>query len=88
MMEEFFVYILYAEKFDKIYIGQTADLDERLRHHNHAEVNSFTSRYRPWVLVYKERCYSRADAMKREKQLKSGNGRIFAREQVRRFISG
>ncbi|MBP6047416.1 MAG: GIY-YIG nuclease family protein [Ferruginibacter sp.] len=29
----YFVYILYAADFDKFYIGQTADVDERLLRH-------------------------------------------------------
>ena len=29
-----FVYILYAAEFDKFYIGQTADVDQRLLRHN------------------------------------------------------
>jgi predicted GIY-YIG superfamily endonuclease len=32
-MESFFVYILYSEKLNKYYIGQTPDLEERLRKH-------------------------------------------------------
>jgi putative endonuclease len=46
-----YVYILYSEKHDKYYIGQTADLQTRFLFHNELAQNSFTSRYRPWVIA-------------------------------------
>ncbi|GGG51441.1 GIY-YIG nuclease family protein [Epilithonimonas arachidiradicis] len=33
-MEEFVVYILYSEKFDKTYTGFTSNLVERFKSHN------------------------------------------------------
>ncbi|MBK8774788.1 MAG: GIY-YIG nuclease family protein [Ferruginibacter sp.] len=45
----YFVYILYAADFDKFYIGQTADVDERLLRHNSGREKA-THPYRPWVL--------------------------------------
>jgi putative endonuclease len=46
----FYIYILYSDSADKYYIGHTNDIIRRLEEHNCAEKNSFTSRYRPWIL--------------------------------------
>ncbi|MFN0213117.1 MAG: GIY-YIG nuclease family protein [Saprospiraceae bacterium] len=69
----YFVYILYSEKFDKYYIGQTNSLEQRLERHNEFDsTNSFTSKYRPWMLkAFVEIGESRADAMKVERRLKA-----------------
>ncbi|MAT55999.1 MAG: endonuclease [Saprospirales bacterium] len=68
-------YVLYSPKYQKIYIGQTADLDQRMLSHNVLSEKGFTSRFRPWVIIYTEEYLTRAEAMKREKQLKSSAGR-------------
>jgi putative endonuclease len=74
----FVVYAIYNSDADKIYIGQTSDIDERLRLHNEHTFKGFTSRFRgEWKLVYKEPVATRSEALRREKQLKSGNGRAY-----------
>ena len=35
-----YVYILYSEKYDKYYIGQTDNIDARLHQHNTGKVSS------------------------------------------------
>ena len=69
----YFVYILYSEGFDKYYIGQTNSLEQRLERHNEFDsTNSYTSKYRPWVLkAFVETGENRADAMKVERRLKA-----------------
>ncbi|QQS44358.1 GIY-YIG nuclease family protein [Candidatus Roizmanbacteria bacterium] len=73
----FFVYALYNKKHDKIYIGQTEKLEERIDLHNRGIFKgSYTSRYDgEWILIYQEACKTRQDALRREKQLKSYRGR-------------
>jgi len=73
----FLVYALYSEKYQKIYIGYTSDIEERLLSHNELGTKGYTLRYRPWRLIYTESFLSKLDAMKREKQLKSAKGREF-----------
>ncbi|MFO7825668.1 MAG: GIY-YIG nuclease family protein [Cyclobacterium sp.] len=48
----FTVYALYSEKFDKIYIGFTSDLQKRLISHNELGTKGWTIKFRPWKLVY------------------------------------
>ena len=74
------VYVLYSEKFDKLYIGFTTDLHNRLLSHNHLAKKGFTVKYRPWKLMHSETFQSQKEAMRREKQLKSGQGRKWIRE--------
>ncbi len=77
----FYVYILYSEKFDSFYIGQTNNLTKRILRHNKGYVRS-TKTKRPWVVCYSE-CYdSRAHAMSREAQLKAWKSKSKIRELV------
>lgn len=80
----YFVYAVYNHKHNKIYIGQTIDLDERIRLHNSGTfTNSFTNRFSGiWTLIYKEIFKTRNEALIREKQLKSYRGREFIKKHI------
>jgi putative endonuclease len=80
-MSEYYVYVLYSSKFDKIYVGQTCDISNRLREHNNG-LSGYTKRYIPWKLIYTEKFSNRGDALKREKQLKSSRGRSFIWREI------
>ena len=82
----FTVYILYSIAYNKTYVGQTKDLDNRLLEHNVTAIKGFTVSYRPWVLIHQEDYATRTEAMKREKYLKSGMGREFVKTIVLTFI--
>ena len=79
----YFVYALYSAEFDRLYVGQTTSLAHRVKAHNAGKVTS-TKAFLPWEVVYWERCQSRSQALKREKQLKSHRGRDF----IRGLVSG
>ena len=83
----FTVYAIHSETSDKIYIGQTIDINLRLIQHNSEGTNhlgKFTFQNKgPWVLVYKEEFKTRTEALKREKQLKSFRGREFVRSLIK-----
>ena len=70
----YFVYVLSSEICDRLYIGSSADPDERLRSHNSGKVKSSRS-YKPWKRVLLEQIETKSSALKREKYLKSGWGR-------------
>ena len=76
------VYLLYSEKFDKIYIGFTTNLIERLKSHNELGIKGYTLKYRPWTVIYTENFLDKSSALKREKELKSSRGRDFCRKLV------
>ena len=78
------VYVLKSLKFDKIYIGFTSDIDSRLAAHNHPKNKGWTRRFMPWELAYYETFSTKKEAMNREKQLKSGQGRDFINNLLQR----
>lgn len=72
----FSVYALYNQQNNKIYIGQTENLVRRIKQHNDHVFKGYTARFQgEWKLIYSESVITRSEALKREKQLKSGNGR-------------
>ena len=79
----FFTYALYSDTFDVIYCGQTENLQKRINEHNGLGAsNTWACRYRPWRLLHVEEFLTRKEAVAREKQLKSGQGRKFLRSLI------
>ena len=72
-----FVYILYSEKYDKYYIGQTKDLEIRLLFHNELSEKSFTSKYRPWKVIWSITLENGSQATIVEKYIKGRKSRSF-----------
>ena len=68
----FWVYIL-ASKSRRIYIGVTNDIERRVREHKEGRIEGFTRRYRINRLVYTEPLQYIANAIAREKEIKSWN---------------
>ena len=68
------LYILYSVKYNKIYIGYTSDIENRIFSHNETG-KGWTKNFRPWQLIYKEEFEKKKDATDREKQLKTAKGR-------------
>ena len=69
----YYVYILYSQKDEKLYIGFTSNL--RNRYHNHTNGLVKSTKYRrPLKLIYYECYLSVDDAMRRETYLKGGKG--------------
>ena len=63
------VYVIYSTSFNKIYIGQTEDIERRMIEHNNGLLSVYTKRYKPWQIVYTEEYETRAEAMKQGRQL-------------------
>ena len=66
----FYVYILQSQATRKYYVGSTQDVSNRLREHNHSESLS-TRGGIPWEAVHIEEFPTRAEAVRREKQIKA-----------------
>ncbi len=73
----FTVYVLFSISFNKIYIGYTSDLEARILSHNQLATKGYTVKFRPWTLIHTEVFETKCEAMKREIELKSANGRQF-----------
>jgi putative endonuclease len=72
----FTVYILYSAEHQKHYTGFSSNLEQRLLSHNKLG-QDWTSKYRPWVLIYSKDFNTKEEAMTHEKWLKTGVGRDF-----------
>jgi len=69
-----------------MYTGYTSDLKQRLNMHNNGKVPS-TKLRRPLKLIYFEGCINQQDATRREKYLKSGNGKIYIGNRLSNFFN-
>ena len=78
---KFFVYALECE--DKsIYIGQTDDILKNWKKHATGEGADWTKKHPPLRLVHWEEYNSREEAIKREKELKTGFGRKWIKREL------
>ena len=69
------VYVLYSGNYNKIYIGYTSDVEQRMKSHNELSKKGWTVNFRPWIIIHTEIFEIKADALRREKELKSAKGR-------------
>ena len=70
------VYVLYSDSSNKHYTGFTTNLENRLLSHNELG-KEWTSKYRPWNLIYTKSFEEKKEALQYERWLKSGVGREF-----------
>jgi predicted GIY-YIG superfamily endonuclease len=76
----FYVYLLKSiNNPDKIYIGYTKDLAQRLSDHNSGQ-SPHTSKYIPWTLEQYSSFKEHSKALAFEKYLKTASGRAFAKK--------
>lgn len=81
-----YVYVLKSEKDGKMYTGSTGDLRKRLRQHEESR-NQSTKHRKPFTLIYYEASCNEEDARAREKYIKSGMGKRYIRNRLKRFLS-
>ncbi|MDP8314270.1 MAG: GIY-YIG nuclease family protein [Candidatus Celaenobacter antarcticus] len=86
-MSFYYVYLLQSLKDDKWYTGYTSNLKKRLGEHNKGYIKSTKNR-RPFELIYYESCLNEEDAIAREKYLKSGMGKRYLKNRLKRFLTG
>jgi putative endonuclease len=79
------LYILYSPSIDKYYVGATNDLEDRLKRHN-SDKDKFTSKGQPWQLVYVEEYHTKAEAMRREREIKKKKSRNYIEALVAKRI--
>jgi putative endonuclease len=72
--ELFTVYAIVSNIDGRIYVGFTKNLKRRIQEHNLGK-NKSTKGFRPWTLFYTETLPDRLSARKKEKILKSGDGK-------------
>ena len=81
-----YTYIIQSKKDGHWYTGITDDLRKRLSLHNSGKVPSTQNRA-PFEIIYYEACKNQNDAVAREKYLKSGMGKRYLKNRLKRFLS-
>ncbi|MDP3956081.1 MAG: GIY-YIG nuclease family protein [bacterium] len=81
-----YVYVLCSEKSKMWYTGFTEDLRKRFHEHNNDSIG-WTKGRGPFELIYYEACKNITDARSREKYLKSGMGKRYLKNRLKRFLS-
>ncbi len=71
----FYVYILESTKNKRLYVGVTNDLRRRFTEHNAGIGGDYTSKNKPFKLIFYEAYLNKTDALRAEKFFKSGYGR-------------
>ncbi len=77
----YYVYVIQSLKDKGLYIGHTNDLKRRFQDHNNGQGKATKFRA-PFRLVYYEACNILGDAIKREKQFKTGFGRAYLKRRL------
>jgi len=81
-----YVYVLRSDKSGQLYTGSTNDLRKRLSEHNFGH-STYTKPRGPYELIYYEACINSTDAYAREKYLKTGTGKRYLTNRLKRFLA-
>jgi len=81
-----YTYLLQSKQTKRWYTGCATDLRKRFKQHNKGLIYSTKGRG-PFKLIYYEACVSKSDAFAREKYLKSGMGKKYLKNRLKRFLS-
>ena len=82
----YYVYVLQSKKDNNFYTGYTKNLNRRLKKHNNGDVPSTRLRT-PLKLIYYESCLNQQDACAREKYLKSGMGKRYIKNRLKKYLN-
>jgi len=82
----FYTYVLRSKSSGRWYTGSTDDLRKRLRQHNENR-SRYTEGRGPFELIYYEAFKNIDDAKAREVYLKSGMGKRYLRNRLKRFLT-
>jgi putative endonuclease len=81
----YYIYVLQSKKNKRFYTGFTSDLRKRFKEHNEGK-SKYTNSHKPYDLIYYEACINEYDARAREKYLKSGMGKRYIKNRLKRFL--
>ena len=79
------VYVLRSTQNGQLYVGYTTDLQQRIETHNKGSVTS-TKAKRPWKIIFTEAYVSQDDALRREKYLKTTQGKNALKHMLRETL--
>ena len=81
----FYTYVLKSKTSGRFYTGYTNDLRKRFKEHSDGK-SLYTKGRGPFDLVYYEGCLNEHDAKNRELYLKSGRGKLYLKQRLKRFL--
>lgn len=84
----YYVYVLLCFKKSReieLYIGSCNDLKKRYKKHKNKKVKT-TLKFDTITLIYYEACLNKKDAIKRERQLKTGFGRGYLKRRIKNYL--
>ncbi|MBI5662604.1 MAG: GIY-YIG nuclease family protein [Ignavibacterium album] len=82
---KYYLYILKSKTSDKYYTGISEDVERRLEFHNTRE-KGFTSRYRPWEVVFKKEFENKAEAIRAERNVKRWKSKLMIEKLIKQEI--
>jgi putative endonuclease len=82
----YYVYVLRSTASNRLYTGYTSDLRKRLDQHKEGK-SLYTKNRGPYELIYYEACIDPKDALAREKYLKTGTGKRYIKNRIKRFLA-
>ncbi len=82
----YYTYLLQSKQDGRWYMGYSDDLRKRFKEHNENK-STYTKNRGPFNLIYYEACFNEQDARSREKYLKSGMGKRYLKNRLKRFLS-
>jgi putative endonuclease len=82
-----YAYVLKSLSNGRLYIGITDDLERRLEEHNSGRGGAYTSKNKPFKLVFYEAYLDKRDAIKAELFFKSGYGREVLKEKIKHSLN-
>ena len=83
--DRFWVYVIWNDRHQRYHVGQTGDLDARIAQHKDPtnDFSRFTKRFSgEWMLIHSEEFPTRKEALRRERNLKGGQGREWIRKTL------
>ena len=79
-----YVYILYSERLNRYYIGETSDVEDRLKRHRSGYYRgSYTSKAQDWELRLTITCRDRSQALSIERAIKRRKSRKYIEDLIR-----
>ena len=82
----FYTYLLLSQKDGQFYTGSTQDLQKRFKAHSTGQMISTKNRG-SFKLIYYEACLNEQDARVRERYLKTGMGKRYLKNCLKRFLT-
>ncbi len=77
----FLMYVIRSVTTGRFYIGHTDDIDQRIVEHN-TDQSHYTKGKGPWDLAYAEAFRTRAEAMRREREIKKRKSKRYIEKLI------